>query len=106
MRRRAAGDDAGAGGRSEEFVETAVSWHRVLALAGVWWFGSLPVLFWLADVPRIQNTAILALGLMGAALPLYVMLASRMLRRWQATPDGARWVDARVADEAALARWQ
>ncbi|MGB3118843.1 MAG: DMT family transporter [Verrucomicrobiales bacterium] len=75
----------------EEVVETAVSWRRVVALAGVWWFGSLPVLFWLADVPRIQNTAILALGLMGAALPLYVMLASRMLRRWQATPDGARW---------------
>ena len=24
----------------------------------------------------------------------------------EATPDGARWVDARVADEAALARWQ
>ncbi len=81
-------------GRSEEVVETAVSWHRVVALAGVWWFGSLPVLFWLADVPRTQNTAILALWLMGAALPLYVMLASRMLRRWQATPDGARWLRA------------
>lgn len=65
-----------------------VRWHHQVALAGVWWFLSLPVLFWLADVPRIQNTQELALWLMVGAVPLLLVLAKRQLRRWQATPNG------------------
>jgi serine/threonine protein kinase len=69
-------------------------WYRILALAGVWWFAVLPVLLWLADIPRSQNTRWLALLLMLVAAPLLVGLASRKWRQWQAVANGTRWLKA------------
>jgi predicted Ser/Thr protein kinase len=69
-------------------------WYNILALAGVWWFASMPVIFWAADIPRIQNTQWLALMLLVVAAPIFVGLAVRALRRWQTAPNGARWIKA------------
>jgi hypothetical protein len=69
-------------------------WYHVMALAGVWWFASMPVIFWVADIPRIQNTQWLALMLLVVAAPVFVGLAARALRRWQTMPNGARWLRA------------
>lgn len=69
-------------------------WYHILALAGVWWFASMPVIFWTADIPRIQNTQWLALMLLVVAAPVFVGLAARALRRWQSQANGARWLKA------------
>jgi len=72
----------------------AARWYHVLALAAVWWFASMPVIFWIADVPKIQNTQWLALMLLLVAAPIFIGLAARALRRWQAAPNGMRWIKA------------
>ncbi len=69
-------------------------WYDTLALAAVWWFASMPVIFWLADIPRIQNTQWLALMLLVVASPIFVGLAARFMRRCQAAPNGLRWIKA------------
>ena len=69
-------------------------WYHVMALAGVWWFASMPVIFWMADIPRIQNTHWLALMLLVVAAPVFVGLAARALRRWRSVPNGTRWLRA------------
>lgn len=69
-------------------------WHHVVALSSVWWFGSLPVLFYAADAARIANTQILGLMLGMLALPLWILLTRQKLRKWQSEPGGARWLKA------------
>jgi predicted Ser/Thr protein kinase len=71
-------------------------WHHVFALAGVWWFCSLPCLMWLADAPRITSTMQLAIAIALAiiAAPLLWWLARTKLRQWTSQPAGARWLRA------------
>ena len=69
-------------------------WHHVFALAGVWWFCSLPCLMWLADVPRITSRMQLAIALAIIAAPLLWWLARTKLRQWTSQPAGARWLRA------------
>ncbi len=63
-------------------------------LGRVWWSASLPVLFWLADVPRVPHTHLLALWLAVGLIPLWLALARRTLSLWQRVPDGRRWLRA------------
>jgi predicted Ser/Thr protein kinase len=69
-------------------------WHHVVALSSIGWFGSLPVIFYVADAARIANSQILGLMLGMLALPLWILLARQKLRRWQGDPGGARWLKA------------
>jgi predicted Ser/Thr protein kinase len=69
-------------------------WHHIVALSSIGWFGSLPVLFYVADAARIANTQILGLVLGMLALPLWIVFARRKLLRWQSDPGGARWLKA------------
>ncbi len=69
-------------------------WHHVFALAGVWWFCSLPFLMWLAAVPRITSTMQLAIALAIIAAPMLWWLARTKLRQWTSQPAGARWLRA------------
>ena len=66
-------------------------WDQILALAAVWWFASMPVIFWMADIPRMQNTQWLALMLVAVAAPMLVGLAAQKTRRWQTMEKGSRW---------------
>jgi tRNA A-37 threonylcarbamoyl transferase component Bud32 len=69
-------------------------WNHVVALSSIWWFGTLPVLFFAADAVRIANTHVLGLMLGMVALPLWIVLARHKLRKWQSAPGGARWLRA------------
>jgi predicted Ser/Thr protein kinase len=74
--------------------ETAPRWNHRIALAGVWWFALLPLVFWLADIPRVANTTQIALWLMVIAAPLLGMLAGAKLRQWLTAANGTRWLKA------------
>lgn len=74
--------------------ETGPRWNHRIALAGVWWFALLPLVFWLADIPRVANTSQIALWLMVIAAPLLGMLAGAKLRQWLTAPNGIRWLKA------------
>jgi predicted Ser/Thr protein kinase len=67
-------------------------WNHVVALSSIWWFGTLPVLFYAADAARIANTQVLGMLLGVVALPLWIVLARHKLRKWQSDPGGARWL--------------